>query len=50
MKAKEWHDRGRQAADPIHAFSDFWRGFNHLYFPFEGTDRRQKKNKKTINC
>jgi len=42
MKAKEWHERGKQAADPINALSDFWRGFNHLYFPLKGADERQK--------
>ncbi len=32
MKAREWHERGKQATDPIEAFSSFWRAFNNLYF------------------
>lgn len=31
MKAREWLDRGRQTADPIDAFTSFWRAFNNLF-------------------
>src|ERR1039458_7045289 len=48
MKAKEWHERGKQAADPINALADFWRGLNHLYFPLEGADERKKIRKLRI--
>src|ERR1039458_10320048 len=48
MKAKEWHERGKQAADPINALADFWRGLNHLYFPLEGADERKKIRKLLI--
>lgn len=30
LKAREWLDRGKQIADPIDAFSSYWRGFNNL--------------------
>ena len=42
MKAKEWLKRGKQAADPINALSDFWRGFNHVFFPLAGDDEKAK--------
>lgn len=42
MKAHEWHERGNQASDPIDAFSNFWRGFNNLYFQ-AGNSRERKK-------
>jgi hypothetical protein len=31
MKAREWLERGRQQTNPIDAFTDFWRAFNHLF-------------------
>ncbi|MFA5266203.1 MAG: hypothetical protein WC378_20460 [Opitutaceae bacterium] len=31
MKAREWLERGKQMAEPIDAFSNFWRGFNNLF-------------------
>lgn len=31
MKAREWLGRGKQMADPIDAFSNYWRGFNNLF-------------------
>ena len=31
MKAREWLERGKQMADPIDAFSSYWRGFNNLF-------------------
>ncbi|GAB2192087.1 hypothetical protein MAH1_36960 [Sessilibacter sp. MAH1] len=31
MKAKEWFERGKQQNDPLNAFSNYWRGFNHLF-------------------
>jgi hypothetical protein len=31
MKAQEWLERGRQEKDPFNAFSNYWRGFNHLF-------------------
>lgn len=42
MKAREWHDRGKQAHDPIDALSNFWRGFNNLYFPLGAGQERDK--------
>lgn len=45
MKAQEWLDRGNQAADPIDAFSNFWRGFNNLFFgATHGQERDRIKN------
>lgn len=35
MKAKEWHERGKQVKDPINAFGEHWRGFNNLFFPIK---------------
>jgi hypothetical protein len=32
MRAREWLARGNQASDPIDAFTNFWLGFNNLYF------------------
>lgn len=29
--AREWLERGRKAASPIDAVTDYWRGFNNLY-------------------
>ncbi len=31
MKSREWLERGKQTAEPIDAFSNFWRGFNNLF-------------------
>lgn len=31
VKAREWLERGKQLADPIDAFSSYWRGFNNLF-------------------
>ncbi len=31
MIAREWLERGRGAASPIDAVTDYWRGFNNLY-------------------
>jgi hypothetical protein len=31
VKAREWLERGKQMADPIDAFSNYWRGFNNLF-------------------
>ena len=32
VKAREWLDRGNQVTDAIDAFSNYWRGFNNLFF------------------
>lgn len=42
MKAREWLDRGSQVADPVDAFSNFWRGFNNLFF---GVGQGQERDK-----
>lgn len=34
--------RSREARDPIDAFSNAWRAFNHLYFPVNGKNEREK--------
>jgi hypothetical protein len=45
MKAREWHQRGKLAKDPIDALTEFWRGFNNLFFPVKGRDERDKIRK-----
>lgn len=42
MKAREWHERGKQAAAPIDALSDYWRGFNNLFFGVKAHTEREK--------
>lgn len=42
MVAREWYLRGLAADDPFDALSNFWRGFNSLYFPQAGGDERTK--------
>lgn len=42
MKAREWFERGKQAADSIDAFSNFWRGFNNLFSPIGNGQERDK--------
>jgi hypothetical protein len=37
MQAREWLNRGKAAQSPIDAFTDYWRGFNNLYGPTQGT-------------
>jgi hypothetical protein len=32
MKAQEWLERGDQRDDPVEMFSNYWRGFNNLFF------------------
>lgn len=33
MKALEWLERGKQLANLIDAFPNFWRAFNNLFYP-----------------
>lgn len=42
MKAREWLQRSCEAEDPIDEFSHAWRAFNHLYFPVNGQNERDK--------
>jgi hypothetical protein len=42
MKAREWLQRLREAGDPIDGFSNAWCAFNHLYFPVDGQNERDK--------
>jgi hypothetical protein len=42
VKAREWLDRGNQKADPIDAFSNYWRGFNTLFFGAAPGQERDK--------
>ena len=42
MKARKWLQRSREAEDPIDGFSNAWRAFNHLYFPVDGNNERDK--------
>jgi hypothetical protein len=42
MKAREWHERGARAEDPFDALSNFWRGFNNLFFTAGNGAERQK--------
>jgi len=42
VTAREWLERGNQATNPIDAFSNFWRGFNNLYFPVGNGLERDK--------
>jgi hypothetical protein len=39
--AREWLERGKQIADPIDAFSSYWRGFNNL---FSSVGQGQERN------
>jgi hypothetical protein len=41
-KAREWLDRGHLQVNPIDAFTDFWRGFNSLFFTAATGDERNK--------
>ena len=42
MKAREWYERGQKAGGPIDALSDYWRGFNNLFFPVKAGTEREK--------
>ena len=42
MKAREWLERGIQEDDPIDSFSNYWRGFNNLYFGVGNGPERNK--------
>ena len=42
MKAREWLGRGIKEIDPIDAFSNFWRGFNSLFFGASQGNERDK--------
>lgn len=42
MKANEWYERGQQANAPIDALTNFWRGFNNLFFLAHGDSEREK--------
>lgn len=42
VKAHEWLERGKQAADPVDVFSCFWRAFNNLYYSVCGEQEREK--------
>jgi hypothetical protein len=42
VKAREWYERGQQAEAPIDALSNFWRSFNNLFFPVQGSSEREK--------
>jgi len=42
LKAHEWLIRGNRERDPINAFSNFWRGFNNLYFDVDLPYEREK--------
>ncbi len=42
MKASEWLERGNQEIDPIDSFSNYWRGFNNLYFGVANGPERDK--------
>jgi len=44
MKATEWLERGYRANDPIDAMSNYWRGFNNLFFSSPGRFERDKIN------
>lgn len=33
MKAREWLEQGNQRENPTDAFSNYWRGFNNLFYP-----------------
>ena len=39
---QQWLVRGDNATDPFDALANYWRGFNGLYFPFEGSNEREK--------
>jgi hypothetical protein len=44
VKAHEWYERGKQAADPIDSLANFWRGFNNLYSSTsKGKERKRIK-------
>jgi hypothetical protein len=45
MKAREWLERGVQEVDPIDSFSNYWRGFNNLYFGVGNGPERNKIRK-----
>jgi len=42
MKAHEWFKRGDKEDDPVEKFSNYWRGFNNLFFDFGNGPERQK--------
>jgi hypothetical protein len=42
VKAHEWYERGNSSADPIDAFSNYWRAFNNLYSPGRKGQEREK--------
>lgn len=43
VKAREWFERGNQEADPVDAFSNFWRSFNNLFFSETSQERDKIK-------
>ena len=42
MKAKEWLDRGMKDTDQVNALSNFWRGFNILFYGEAQQSERKK--------
>lgn len=42
IKSRQWKDRGNSAVDPFDAFSNYWRGFNSLYYNAKGESERDK--------
>ncbi|ECG1420349.1 TPA_asm: hypothetical protein GND15_002381 [Salmonella enterica subsp. salamae serovar 58:d:z6] len=42
MKAQEWLDRGRLTEDPMDAFSNYYRGLNHLFSSITNGSERDK--------
>ncbi|ECB4197555.1 hypothetical protein EW906_19735 [Salmonella enterica subsp. enterica serovar Bijlmer] len=42
MKAQEWLNRGRLTEDPMDAFSNYYRGLNHLFSSITKGSERDK--------
>ena len=42
MKAREWLERGLEGRDPIDLLTDSWRGFNNLFYQYDGDIEREK--------
>ncbi|ECY3521700.1 hypothetical protein H9V85_004519 [Salmonella enterica subsp. enterica serovar Louisiana] len=42
MKAQEWLNRGRLTEDPMDAFSNYYRGLNHLFSSITNGSERDK--------
>ena len=42
MKAREWLERGLESRDPIDSFTDSWRGFNNLFYHYDGNSELEK--------